>query len=567
MSAVLRRIHRKLLPTEAAQAFFAWSLGSYVLISAVVLAFVLQDTGGTLIYALDDPAIHLVIAENLVHHGTWGVEPGHFQSASSSPLWTVLLGAFVFVLPFLADWAALILNALAAVAVLVLLARHQDLLHPSRRRPWHVAATFALSVFVLFLPAATFVGMEHLLHAALVLAVLHLVTHPAGPGASRLRRVAPYGLLALAALTRLESAFLAAGLGAALVAECLPHAGDAEGDRPGWRDRVPTVVGLGLAAGLPIAAFAAFNKAMGQSWLPNSVIAKSPTLNRSTSGGIDLVRIFERFTQDGVVAVLVVLCAALVAVGWRDRRSWVTPALAVVLTAIAHVAFASIGWYERYQVYLIVLALGVLLAAARELLPEVRRAERPHLGAVLVLLLLLVAVVKVDLTTKVPRAVGDTYQQRYQAARFLARYYDGVPVATGELGYISLEHDGPITDLYGLGDFEVMQARRTYGQEAPPEYWAQLAEERGFPIAAVYPATLLYETPPEWILVASWTLPHKAISGFDDEFQFWATTPEAVAPMIEHLEEFAAELPDEVTQEIQGLAQLRADTMLAEGGP
>ena len=54
------------------------------------------------------------------------------------------------------------------------------------------------------------------------------------------------------------------------------------------------------------------------------------------------------------------------------------------------------------------------------------------------LVALLLCSTKISLTVEVRKAVADTYQQRYQAARFLAEYYDGEPVATTELGYISL---------------------------------------------------------------------------------------------------------------------------------
>jgi hypothetical protein len=184
-----------------------------------------------------------------------------------------------------------------------------------------------------------------------------------------------------------------------------------------------------------------------------------------------------------------------------------------------------------------------------------------------VLPLLLLANTKISLTVEVPRAVDDTYEQRYQAARFLQRYYDGQPVGTGELGYISLLHDGPITDFYGLGDHEVLVARRRIRDRAGrTAYWDDLVQRRGVRVVAIYPTNLLYEVPERWILVGTWTLPREPFTAYDEHFQFYATDPEEVAPLTAHLQEFAPELPDEVAFEINDLAGYRADVQMAEGG-
>ena len=46
---------------------------------------------GTFVYTLDDAYIHLTIGRTLAEHGVWGVSPREYSSASSSPLWTILL--------------------------------------------------------------------------------------------------------------------------------------------------------------------------------------------------------------------------------------------------------------------------------------------------------------------------------------------------------------------------------------------------------------------------------------------------------------------------------------------
>jgi hypothetical protein len=182
-------------------------------------------------------------------------------------------------------------------------------------------------------------------------------------------------------------------------------------------------------------------------------------------------------------------------------------------------------------------------------------------------LALLLCVTKVDLTLNVPRAVDDTYQQRYQAGKFLGEYYDGQPVATGELGYVSLEHDGPLTDLLGLGDYEVLQERRRTHQHPGKDYWAQLAKDRGFKVAAVYPTTLFFDTPDDWVLVGEWHMNRGTITALEPTFQFWATTPEEVAPLEQHLREFESKMPAGSTLAINELAEFRAaDLMKGDSG-
>src|SRR5262245_10580406 len=77
-------------PADMQRRFVVWGVLGTLATLFVVIASSLVRTHGHLAYAIDDGGIHLSIARNLGLHGTWGVVPDHFQSASSSPLWTVL---------------------------------------------------------------------------------------------------------------------------------------------------------------------------------------------------------------------------------------------------------------------------------------------------------------------------------------------------------------------------------------------------------------------------------------------------------------------------------------------
>ena len=94
-------------------------LASVLYLAAVawLVAAGIALSDGTFTYPLDDTYIHLAVAKNVVQHGVWGVNAHEAVSASSSPLWTVLLslgGAIGIPL----DWLPLVLNVLAGLVLL-----------------------------------------------------------------------------------------------------------------------------------------------------------------------------------------------------------------------------------------------------------------------------------------------------------------------------------------------------------------------------------------------------------------------------------------------------------------
>lgn len=541
--------------------FFAWAVGSYLFVTGALWAVGLRRTHGTFVYVIDDPAIHLSVAQNLIRHATWGVTPHHFQSASSSPAWTALLAVTLGVLPFFRDYLPLALNIGAGIWLLRILDRNQNLLRPSLRRPLHVLGTLMMVTFVLFLPGLAMTGMEHTLHAALMLAVVVMFHRRSNGEPLRWPRWVPFALLGVATLTRFESPMVALGVGIALLAPCYSR-WSPDGRAVAWRSRLPVVVAVGAASGLPLLAFAVLNKAMGQGVLPNSVLAKSQF------GGVDFVKPFGfenvagKFVSDPLIPLLTFVALGYLLFCRPGRNRSVFPAVVTVVATTLHMTFSNVGWFERYQIYLIILATYTALAIVAELAEHqpAGTAKTVRTGvAVIMSLAVVLAPVKWGLFHRAPLAMADTYRQRYQAARFLERYYDGQAIATGELGYISLHHKGPITDLLGLGDYAVLRNRQT-GRYRKADF-ARLARERGFKVVAVYPTTLEFHVPDNWIAVGTWTLMGRTSTAYTPTFWFLATTPDAVRPLEAHLREYARSLPKGVSWDINGLAEYRADVL------
>jgi hypothetical protein len=552
-AAIPSTVRRGWRPT----GFVLWGGATYLVATFGLLLHSLRRTEGHLVYVLDDPAIHLSVARNLAEHGTWGVVPGHFESASSSPVWTVLLAGWLRVVPGPGSIAPLALNVAFALGVIALFGWAQTTLRPSIRRPLDVLATVTLVTVVLFLPGLTFTGMEHTLHILLVVAAVVLFHRQSTglpvPGPAWL----PYALLALATLSRFETGFVAVGIAAAMLLTGAGQMWPPTATR--WRRPVAVLAAPAVA----FTAFAAFNRAMGQGLLPNSVLAKG---SRPSAGSSLLGDAFGRFGTDSLVALFVgVAVVALVVLG-RRGHAWSFPAVVVVVTVPLHMVFAEVGWFERYQAYLI--ALGVYLVLC--LLPELP-PTRARTAPLLVCLLALFAGPKPELLVQADVGFYDTYEQRYQLARFLAEHYDGEPVATGELGYVSLFHRGPITDIFGLGDNEVLQEWQRAGELPESDYWADLVERRRVDVVAVYPLNLFRQVPPTWVPVGSIGVDREVMTAFDRVIDIYATRPEAVERLVRSLTQFQDDVPPGTVLHVNELAELRADQLMEEaaaaGGP
>ena len=154
------------------------AIALYLALVGILLWLSLARTGGMFVYAQDDPYIHLALARTLADHGVWGIRPTEFASASSSPLWTVLLAA-LWKLGAHAVWVPFVLNILFGVAFLAVSASYvarafrpansevdSGVGRPKGLRyiPWIPVAL----VLVTPLPTLAFIGMEHTLQVLLV---------------------------------------------------------------------------------------------------------------------------------------------------------------------------------------------------------------------------------------------------------------------------------------------------------------------------------------------------------------------------------------------------------------
>ncbi|MDE1155829.1 MAG: hypothetical protein PW735_08875 [Acidobacteriaceae bacterium] len=499
---------------------FLLSAGLYLLLVGVLALKISALTHGAQWYLLDDPYIHLAIAKNLLLHGVYGISQWEPSLASSSIAWPFLLAGWGK-LGLLSASLPLWLN----IAFSLLLLWSSDLLlrHNGLAARWR-AVVLCLVVLGFPLPAATFMGLEHIGFAWLVITFL-----------LRLQQVLEDAtledrgwLLAIGALLtcfRFEGGFLIAAAACVLL----------------WQRQIALAILLGIAGLLPIVCFAHFSQHLGGMAVPNSLIMKTHIAGNPLLAHFAFLTVHKFFFfRGGLAGLLFVLLLWSFAETQYGRALRLTVA-AFLIAALIHLLMASVAT-ARYDSYMIAAAL--LLGAV------LYQKQRPMPVAVALVVLVLLPVVLyrgIWLLRTVPVAAVSIYQQQYEAGRFFARYYDGSGVFANDIGVLAYLADVHCLDIAGLGTNEVARAIRE--DRFNQQVFEHLARERGIVVGFAYEdqalPTLL---PANWQKVASWTEPHPTGAGAAEAtIAFYATSPEQAAVLEQHLKEFAPELPQAVT--------------------
>jgi hypothetical protein len=520
-------------PTIRRWAVPAAAAGAYLSITALLAVLALRHTQGLFVYAQDDPYIHLAIARTLAEHGVWGVRGDEFASASSSPLWTLLM-ALSWKVGIRTVWWPFVVNVLCGVAVIGVADRSLATILSARARLlWLVAL-----VLIVPLPTLAFIGMEHslqlLLTIALVSTAVSVASTAGGEGEGRMHLLA----MALVA-TRYEGLFVVAATGLVL-----------------WRSgRIRTAVTLGAVALLPVLIAGGYFAAHGGTILPNSVLMKSAPARFGTLGaGIsavlaDWASVVVLYRRPVELTLLVAVLIGLISIarsphaGARARRFGEV----FVITLLLHAALVKLEFFYRYEAYLValgLLALGLLAGELEALDPRRRVVVRtvPALTLMVALGMPLVIRAMTGLG-EVPGAVGNVFEQQYQMGLFFQAAYPDVPIAVNDIGAVSWLSTSPIVDVYGLATQEVADMKR-HG-EWNAEALESLATQRGVKAAAVYERVLAPLIPQSWILIGEWQIRNN-VAVSEDTVGFYAPSSADVPRLQGALEAFAPRLPASV---------------------
>jgi hypothetical protein len=518
----------------ARNAIVVWPLLSRVTLSMWLLLFAAELIasivlcGGRIVFTLDDPYIHLAVADHILSGG-YGVNATEYSSPSSSIIWPYLL-ALTEALHLGVLGPLLIASAAAAatmVAVLRLIGSF-DLSHEDAPFGYAVAI---LSIFVASTIALPMTGLEHSLHVwVTVVTFVGLVDAAKGRAPTWLHLVA----LVLLPLIRFEGAALAvAAIGAFAL---LGHR------------RFATMAATLIA--LSLSAYIALMSARGLPLLPSSVLLKSRIAetayeHRSALGA--LLQNLLAALDDTYGRMLALLFVAIAGSAWwlrTDRRALIV--CGSVEAAIGgHLAFGQYNWFHRYEVYVTALAVLTLLWIAAQVRKQLGARHWSTIKVALVLLMALVAQPYLSAALITPFGTRNIYEQQYQMGRFAREFYPR-PVAVNDLGLVAYSNPNFVLDLWGLGSEEVRKAKLagTYG----PERMAEFASAYNVGVVMIYDNWFPQGVPPSWTKVA--VLHTNLVTAAGADVAFYRTPSGDEAEVTHSLAAFATALPARDSLEI-----------------
>ena len=251
-----------------------------------------------------------------------------------------------------------------------------------------------------------------------------------------------------------------------------------------------------------------------------------------------------------VLMGLVVLACLCLRPSMFSSRRGVMAAL-FLGAAFLHLEFARLGWFYRYEAYLVCMGLVILVLFISQLpwqsllltqvWPKWLRAAPLAVSAALVMEPLLDRAFNAYVET--PIATRNVWEQQYQMARFLRAYYDSASVAANDIGAINFFTHIRCFDLMGLGNAAVtrLMMDRRYG--APAIY--SLTHQQSVKIALLYEEWFPGLIPKEWVKAGDWSIFDNSVCG-GSTVSFYAVDPGELPALRSHLREFAGQLPKSV---------------------
>jgi hypothetical protein len=442
-------------------------IGLAVLALIVIAEFIciLIFNSGHFIYTLDDPYIHLALAER-IRNGHYGINFTEFSAPSSSIIWPFILAPFTNTI--LEIYTPFIINLISAVGTLFvfwMIVEKSILIESTKIK------TNTIAVFLLLLLLGTnivgliFTGMEHSLQLCFVAIITWgLISETQD---QRPRFVLPLAIL-IAPLVRYED--LAISLAALLYLFLRRYY------------KLSAFLALGLI--VLVGGFSIFLLNLGLMPLPTSVFVKSDFMSAEGNLKAILGHLKGNFNNPrGILLIIGMMSFISFFLLVTERKQERLLAASIAFAIGLHLLFGQYGAYNRYEIYIWTVTVLTVLYIGRYVLSEnLKRTDFFKMTSLVTLWTILVNALIIHNLVTIPIASNNIYEQQYQMHRFSVEYYKK-PVAVNDLGYVSYRNGSYVLDLGGLSSIEALKRRKNSVNAA---WMDEIAKEHNVQLAMIY---------------------------------------------------------------------------------
>jgi len=479
---------------------------SWVLPLAIFIFFIpllileyplLQYSKGVFVYPMDEAYIRMTIAKNIALHGSWGLSGNEFSSSSSSILYPLILAMLYKVIGINLICPFLINLATAIICLTVI----QRWLLREGIKPTNQLLILAAIILLTPVPVLVVGGMEHMLQVLFsVLFLIRFCTWLTSGGQYLPWNIYTVGILVTA--TRYEGLFIILVACVALLI----------------KRRLRLCIILGMLSVLPVVIFGIYSLRHDAYFFPTSLVMKAFPIP------LDGVTVRKFFTDDiftrlvytyntvGSIATtrLLIVLPLLYWLFFRSMKELVlyrAMLVFILCVTILHLIFGSVVLFFRYEAYLMafsVLVAGPLIAKGGSTLWPRKGIAARWVAAWTCILLLYPLFSRGWAAFKdIYSECLNTYEQAYQAAGFIHRYYNEAAVITDDIGTASYQSEGRKMDIStGIGYMEIARSRE--GSYLRVDYADYLIKQERPALAIIRDNRYSYELLQHWVKVADW---------------------------------------------------------------
>ncbi|MGM5629666.1 hypothetical protein O2K51_02095 [Apibacter raozihei] len=177
--------------------------------------------------------------------------------------------------------------------------------------------------------------------------------------------------------------------------------------------------------------------------------------------------------------------------------------------------YSKFGWLARYEAYIIPSLLCIIFYSLQNSYNASKRLSLSYQLLYYFLLILLIYptyyFTKRSLINHEKIIIGaeEIYNQQYQTALFIQKYYPNKSVAINDIGYPSyLSNNTHIVDIYGLGNTQIALAKKNKSKNINPVIISEI-KKNNVKAAFIYKKWFSDDLYKDWVEIGYWEINHR----------------------------------------------------------